>query len=472
MRGQSARPRWAGGGILGAEWLRLSAAVPVPVAESADRLDGRAGPAVRAKLAAQPHDAVLDPVGSHAERVAPRQLKQLDRAEDLSAVLDERGEQPVLRRGQPDRLAVHDDLVRAEVHLHGPVVVDLGQRLSRRLPPPQQDLHASDELGVAERLGDVVVRAAAQAAHLIGFQAVRGQDEDGDIAQVTDPLEHGPAVHLGQRDVKDHQGRRGTVEGTQPFPPVGCRGHIEPVPAEHGLDAKPDVGVVLDHEYSLCHDGTATACSGSRTLKVVPRPSALSTVTRPPCISTSAFTMAKPRPVPGRPAILAFDPRTNALNRRFASSGGMPIPVSDTSIRQLSRAYFALTRTSPPALENLTALPIRLSRTWSSRRGSARARGPPPASRWTVTPDLAATATTLLTASAARPGMETKAGSSGSAPPSSRLSISRSSISRSSRSAFRSMMSRNRPPSAESPSDSPRSSSLNETIDVKGVRSS
>src|ERR1700722_13409989 len=77
------------------------AAGPVPVAEAADRLDRRAGVGARAELAAQPHDAVLNPVGTDAERVAPGEIKQLDRAQDLAAVPDERCQQAGLRRGEP-----------------------------------------------------------------------------------------------------------------------------------------------------------------------------------------------------------------------------------------------------------------------------------------------------------------------------------------------------------------------------------
>ena len=202
---------------------------------------------------------------------------------------------------------------------------------------------------------------------------------------------------------------------------------------------------------------------------MVPSSSTLSTFTCPPCISTSDLTMARPSPVPGRPAILALDPRTNGPNRRAASSAGMPIPVSETSMRQVPRTYRSRTRTSPSTWENLTALPIKLSKTWVSRLGSASTCGPAPASRWTVTPDLAATGVAFLTASAARSGSETLVSSSGSPPASMRFSISRSSISRSSRSAFRSMMPRKRMPSGDSPPTSPRSSSLKEMIEVRGV---
>ncbi len=38
---------------------------------------------------------------------------------------------------------------------------------------------------------------------------------------------------------------------------------------------------------------------GSETVNVVPRPCSLATSTDPPCMSTSDFTIARPRPVPG-----------------------------------------------------------------------------------------------------------------------------------------------------------------------------
>ena len=72
---------------------------------------------------------------------------------------------------------------------------------------------------------------------------------------------------------------------------------------------------------------------GRKTLNVLPRPSVLSTFTCPPCISASTLTMDRPSPVPGSPAVRALEARTNRLNSCPASAGGMPMPVSVTSIR-------------------------------------------------------------------------------------------------------------------------------------------
>src|ERR1700733_10923990 len=417
------------------------AAAPVPVAETADGLDRRARVGVRAELAPQPHDAVFDPLRAAPERVAPGQFQQLDGAQHLAAMPDERGQQSVLGCREVDLNAVHEHLVGAEVHPHHAVVVDLGRRRLGGLPTPEQGLHPGDELGVAERLGGGVIGAAVQSSHLLGFGAVPGEDEDGDVAQVADALKHRPAVHLGQPDIEDHEIRLGGVEGAQPVPArVGLR-HLEPAPVEHGLNAERDVRVILDDKHVVGHRAATGACTGRNTLNLVPSFSTLSTFTSPPCLSTSDFTIDSPRPVPGRPAIRALDPLTNASNSLAASSGGMPIPVSETSIRQVDLTHLVTTRTSPPELENLTALPMRLSRTWSSRRGSAGVDGPSPASRWIVTPTLAASGWAFLTASAARPEIEHSLSSSGSPPASSLFSISRSLINVNSRTAFRSMIS-------------------------------
>src|ERR1700761_6726464 len=214
---------------------------PVAVAEAADRLDNRVLAHLRAELAAQPHDAVLHAVGADTEGVAPGQLEQLDRGQYLSAVPDEGGEEPELGGGQLDGNAVREYRVGDEVDLYAAVVEDLRQRVVG-VVPAQQCLHAGNELGVAERLGEVVVRPAPQAAHFIGLTAVRGKHEHGNLAQLAYALQDRPPVHLGQSDVRPF-----AVKGAQPFPAVGGHRHVETAPVEHGADAERDVGVVLDY---------------------------------------------------------------------------------------------------------------------------------------------------------------------------------------------------------------------------------
>src|ERR1700728_4897016 len=91
------------------------AAAPASVAEAADRLDRRARVRARAELAPQPHDAVLDPFRADPERVAPGQVQQLDGAQHLAAMPDERGQQSILCRRQLHRDAIDNHLMGAVV---------------------------------------------------------------------------------------------------------------------------------------------------------------------------------------------------------------------------------------------------------------------------------------------------------------------------------------------------------------------
>ena len=76
--------------------------------------------------------------------------------------------------------------------------------------------------------------------------------------------------------------------------------------------------------------GTCASCSraaGSRTRKVVPRPTALVQVTNPPCCRTMLKTTARPRPVPARSGLVV----KNGSKTRSTTSGGMPLPESVTA---------------------------------------------------------------------------------------------------------------------------------------------
>src|SRR6266545_1294622 len=70
-----------------------------------------------------------------------------------------------------------------------------------------------------------------------------------------------------------------------------------------------------DHAVaSMASTGSLLARSGSSTRKVVPLPSLLSTVIRPPCASTMALTIASPRPVPGMASSAAAVERKKRSN--------------------------------------------------------------------------------------------------------------------------------------------------------------
>jgi len=184
---------------------------------------------------------------------------------------DQRREQAELGRGQIGRRTVHVHLVRGELHQQVPVVVDVGCLLGSARAP-QQRLHPRGQLTVAERLGQVVVGPALQAPHLFALLPVRGEHEDGDVADVAYPLEDLPAIQRRQPDIEDHHVGPLGVEVTQPQPAVGGGGHVETAAAQHGADAERDVGVILDDQDPRVH-----AAAGHETRPTVPRSSVLST---------------------------------------------------------------------------------------------------------------------------------------------------------------------------------------------------
>jgi hypothetical protein len=171
----------------------------------------------------------------------------------LALVPDQRHQQAVFGRGQRDRPAVHAHLAGVQPQQQAAVVVDLGLGLPGSRPAEQR-LHARGQLPVTERLGQVVVGAGVQPAHLVRFPSVRGQHQHRDVAHVADALEDGPAVQRGQPDVQDDQVRPGRVEAPQPFLPILRGDNVKTMTREHGADAERDVLLVLDDQDPALHD--------------------------------------------------------------------------------------------------------------------------------------------------------------------------------------------------------------------------
>jgi hypothetical protein len=107
---------------------------------------------------------------------------------------------------------------------------------------------------------------------------------------------------------------------------------------------------------------------GSVTVKVDPWPTLLWTETAPPWASTMALTRLRPRPRPRCERLRS--PRKRRSQMREVSSGGMPMPVSVTSMiaRLGSQRVRISTRPSMPVY--LSALSRRLAKTWRMRMRS------------------------------------------------------------------------------------------------------
>src|SRR5262245_24596948 len=256
-------------------------------------------------------------------------------------------------------------------------------------PATENGLHPRTKLLRAEGLADVVVRAGVEAALNVGLLCARGEQDDRHLArrfllaETTRQLE---AVHLRHHHVEDRQIRlRGPGE-LECLRAVACLEHGVPRALQAERDQLEDVRVVIggeDHRLfpvgSVVHQvvtssaessTAAGSVSGSSTVTVVPTPTLLRTEIVPLCASTIDFTIDRPRPVPWM--LWAVDARKKRSNSRWASSSGMPTPVSFTSSCVVSRDVATLTKTSPSSGVNLTAFDSRLSTTCVSREPSAQ----------------------------------------------------------------------------------------------------
>src|SRR6516165_3217807 len=111
--------------------------------------------AVDVELAAQVAHVGLDDVRIAAEVVPPDVLEDLSLREHTARVEQEEPEQVELGGGEVDAVLAAEDLVAALVEEEVAAAEDIAGEVAGGAP--EDSLHAGDDLGEAERLGDVVV---------------------------------------------------------------------------------------------------------------------------------------------------------------------------------------------------------------------------------------------------------------------------------------------------------------------------
>ena len=164
--------------------------------------------------------------------------------------------------------------------------------------------HLVEQAGHADRLYlDPVEPRAIMSSRSVGITeavtAITGIVRFRIAAQSAERL---IAVHAGELDVHQDQGGVFAPAISSPSSAVAVSrvrtGGLQDVAKELGVE-----GVVFDDEDQLAaHDdlppAAQPAASGRVKLKVLPRPSSLSTQMRPPCSSTNRCANARPKPVP------------------------------------------------------------------------------------------------------------------------------------------------------------------------------
>ncbi len=254
----------------------------VAVPEPTHRLDRLAVDVAVEALAQAPDDQLhllaLD------VRVPPHEIDDLIGAQDLVGVAHERGEQPELRRGQTELLPARDDdgalaMVHRDrrVDVHVELIVASPARLAQG-GAPQQRVDPCAQLLAAERLGDEVVRPAAQPADPVELVTLRGQHQHRHVAQLANPFEHLPAVHPGQTDVEDDDIRPLVEEGPQAGLAVAGEPDIVTRALHQPGDEPADVRVVLDHQHHAHGRGIYDLAPTDATR---PRPARIAACPRP-----------------------------------------------------------------------------------------------------------------------------------------------------------------------------------------------
>jgi len=163
-----------------------------------------------------------------------------------------RGQEPELERREADVLSPDGDGTGGEVDQDPAVVVELAHR-GLLAGAPEHRVDARGELGLAERLADVVVGAAAQAADAVDLGVERGQHDHRHLRDLADQLERLPAVDPRHDHVEQDEVGARLVERAQPGPPVG-RGDDEVARALQAVgDDRPLGLAVVDQEDLSAH---------------------------------------------------------------------------------------------------------------------------------------------------------------------------------------------------------------------------
>ena len=159
-------------------------------------------------------------------------------------------------------------------------------------------------LGGPQRIAEVPVVHDRQHHHRdVGRRRVR-----------LERAQHGPAVQPRHHHVERDRVRPQLAREPQPLLAASRHRHPEPLASQIAPHQLAHRGVVVDHQHEAGARGALgdgrrgralpsparapSTSTGNRTVKVLPRPGALSTVTSPPISRQSRRDRARPSPVP------------------------------------------------------------------------------------------------------------------------------------------------------------------------------
>src|SRR5262245_4578636 len=163
-----------------------------------------------------------------------------------------------------------------------------------------------------QRLRQEIVASEPPGEQIAFTAAVRGNEEEGNLAQVasrsTQQPENIESGHAGHIDVTQDE-IRALADFLRALDAVGCDEGLKPFILQYFAQKLAGRGIILDAEDfgTDVHATTRSEARGSSMVTFVPQSTVLSISMRPRCASTLRTTKYSPRPVPLVP--LLFSPR-------------------------------------------------------------------------------------------------------------------------------------------------------------------
>ena len=201
---------------------------------------------VDAELLADAADEHLDGIEVAVEILVVEMLDQFGARHHAAGVMHQIGQQPVLVRGELDRIAVDGDAAGAGVEADraaGEFALGVAGGAAQQRAHPRQ--HFLEVKG----LGNIIVGTGVKTLHLVAPAIARGKDQNRHGATGAPPgFQYRNAVHLRQTDVEDDGVIGLALAEIVTF--LAVEGAVDNIAGigQRGSELPIEIGIVLDNE--------------------------------------------------------------------------------------------------------------------------------------------------------------------------------------------------------------------------------
>ena len=116
--------------------------------------------------------------------------------------------------GQVENLPMHSHLLSPDADAQRAIIVERPPPQRVGVTPLQRGGDAKEYLFHVEGLGYVILRSQLKGAQTLARQLSRGNDQDGSICHLTDALQDGPTIQVGEDERQEDKMGMASEEGT------------------------------------------------------------------------------------------------------------------------------------------------------------------------------------------------------------------------------------------------------------------